>query len=111
MGERASTETAYYLSSLVVNAKTMGDRIRSHWSTQLGSAAADDVGKKDDGALVAWPLEVVDERHARHSHRRRKTQLPPARRRRARRQPGVADPREVVHVAGEDEIATLRRRA
>jgi predicted transposase YbfD/YdcC len=34
LGERTSTETAYYLSSLVVNAKTMGDRIRSHWSIE-----------------------------------------------------------------------------
>ena len=29
---------------------------------QCGAAEADRVGEKDDGALVTWPVEVVDER-------------------------------------------------
>lgn len=34
VGEKTSTETAYYLSSLVVSAATMERRIRSHWSIE-----------------------------------------------------------------------------
>jgi len=33
-GEKTSTETAYYLSSLTVGASTMGERIRAHWSIE-----------------------------------------------------------------------------
>lgn len=34
VGEKTSTETAYYLSSLKVSAATMGKRIRAHWSIE-----------------------------------------------------------------------------
>lgn len=34
VGEKTSTETAYYLSSLKVGASTMGKRIRAHWSIE-----------------------------------------------------------------------------
>lgn len=34
VGEKTSTETAYYLSSLKLGASTMGERIRAHWSIE-----------------------------------------------------------------------------
>jgi predicted transposase YbfD/YdcC len=34
VGDKTSTETAYYLSSLVVDASTMERRIRAHWSIE-----------------------------------------------------------------------------
>jgi predicted transposase YbfD/YdcC len=34
VGEKTSTETAYYLSSLLVDARTMESRIRAHWSIE-----------------------------------------------------------------------------
>jgi predicted transposase YbfD/YdcC len=34
IGKKSSTQTAYYLSSLKVDASTMGNRIRSHWSIE-----------------------------------------------------------------------------
>jgi predicted transposase YbfD/YdcC len=34
VGASSSTETAYYLSSLTIGAKTMGERIRAHWSIE-----------------------------------------------------------------------------
>jgi predicted transposase YbfD/YdcC len=34
VGEKTSKETAYYLSSLVVSASSMGKRIRAHWSIE-----------------------------------------------------------------------------
>jgi predicted transposase YbfD/YdcC len=34
LGDRTSTETAFYLSSLLVDARTMESRIRAHWSIE-----------------------------------------------------------------------------
>jgi predicted transposase YbfD/YdcC len=39
VGEKTSTETAYYLSSLKVSAATMGKRIRAHWSIESAPQA------------------------------------------------------------------------
>lgn len=65
VGDKTSRETAYYLSSLTVNAKTMESRIRSHWSIENA---------------LHWTLDVVfDEDKSRIRSRRGAANLANAR--------------------------------